>query len=106
MKAMILLGINAGMGNTDVAELKLSAIDLKKAVINYPRPKTGIDRRAPLWKETVAAINAAMRVRPEPANVENSGLLFITRWGNSPLWPTRRAAIPWSVSHPCSPMPT
>jgi integrase len=82
MKAMILLGINCGMGNTDVAELRMGAIDLKKGVIAYPRPKTGVDRRAPLWKETVAALKAAIAARPEPASKDHEGLLFITRWGN------------------------
>jgi len=93
MKAMILLGINCGLGNTDVAELEQSALDLKSSALGYPRPKTGIDRRAPLWKETVKAIKTAISARPEPNSKEFADLLFITRWGNPWIQtgtPTRR----------------
>jgi integrase len=38
LKAMILLGINAGMGNNDVGMLPLSALDLQRGWIDYPRP--------------------------------------------------------------------
>jgi integrase len=48
LKAMILLGLNAGMGNTDVASLPRRAVDLKRGWIDFPRPKTGIARRCPL----------------------------------------------------------
>jgi integrase len=82
LKAMILLGINCGMGNTDVAELTMGAVDLKRGFLNYPRPKTGIDRRAPLWKETVAALKAAIKVRPAPKHDDHGDLVFITKYGN------------------------
>ena len=55
MRAMILLGLNCGLGNTDVAALPRSALDLKAGILNFPRPKTGIARRAVLWPETIAA---------------------------------------------------
>ena len=42
LKAMILLGINCGFGNTDVANLTVKNLDLKGGWCNYPRPKTGI----------------------------------------------------------------
>jgi integrase len=93
MQAMILLGINAGMGNTDVAELRRSAIDMKNAVIAYPRPKTGIDRRCPLWPQTVKAIKAALKERPEAKSDKHADLLFITRWGN----PWMQAGAPTKV---------
>ncbi len=48
MKAMVLLGINAGLGNTDLANLQLGNLGLDGAWLNYPRPKTGIGRRCPL----------------------------------------------------------
>src|SRR5262249_543901 len=44
LRAMILLGINAGFGNTDCAQLPLSALDLQAGVIDFPRPKTGVPR--------------------------------------------------------------
>jgi integrase len=55
MKAMILLGLNAGLGNTDVALLEPRHID--DGWLTYPRPKTGTMRRAPLWPETIEALS-------------------------------------------------
>ncbi|MEX2217662.1 MAG: site-specific integrase [Phycisphaerales bacterium] len=82
LKAMILLGINCGMGNTDVAELPRAAIDLKKGTLDFPRPKTGITRRAMLWVETVQAIKAALAVRPQPEDPADADLVFITKHGH------------------------
>jgi integrase len=78
MKAMVLLGVNAGFGNADCATLPLSALDLDGGWLDYPRPKTGIGRRCPLWPETVAAIREALAVRPEPKKPEHAGLAFLT----------------------------
>src|SRR5205085_1194852 len=55
LRAMIFLGINAGFGNADCGHLPLSAVNLETGWIDYPRPKTGIPRRCPLWPETVQA---------------------------------------------------
>jgi len=82
LHAMILLGINAGMGNADCGTLPMSALDLDAGMIDYPRPKTGIPRRAALWPETVQAIRAAFAERPQPKNPEHAGLVFITKYGN------------------------
>src|SRR5262249_34672692 len=60
LKAMILLGINAGFGNSDVGNLPLSALDLERGQVDYPRPKTGILRRCPLWPETMAALREVL----------------------------------------------
>ncbi|MFA7238156.1 MAG: site-specific integrase [Phycisphaeraceae bacterium] len=81
MRAMILLGINCAFGNTDVSELPQSAIDLAAGVIDYPRPKTGITRRAILWPETVEAIREAIQQRPTPHDEADNGLVFVTRFG-------------------------
>jgi hypothetical protein len=45
---MMLLGLNAGFGNNDCAALPISALDLDAGSVDFPRPKTGIARRAPL----------------------------------------------------------
>src|SRR5262245_38386354 len=42
LRAMILLGMNAGFGNGDCATLPLSALDLEGSWVDYPRPTTGI----------------------------------------------------------------
>ncbi len=81
MKAMILLGINAGFGNSDLGNLPLAAVNLDTGWIDYPRPKTGIARRCPLWSETVEAIRAALAKRPTPKKAEHAGLAFITKYG-------------------------
>lgn len=54
LRAMIFLGLNCGFGNTDVANPPQSAVDLETGRIDFPRPKTEIPRRIPLWPETVA----------------------------------------------------
>src|SRR5262249_52686696 len=56
LRAMLLLGVNCGLGNHDCPLLPLSALDLDAGWINVPRPKTGIARRCPLWPETVVAL--------------------------------------------------
>jgi integrase len=81
LRAMILLGINCGMGNTDVAELPERVLDLDKGIIDFPRRKTGIDRRSPLWPETVTALRKALKTRPKAEDPANRGLVFITRFG-------------------------
>ena len=83
MKAMILLGINGGLGNADCGRLPQSAIDLKKAVIDFPRPKTGIPRRFPLWTETVEAVIEALVKRPTHKREEDAGLVFVTKYGQA-----------------------
>jgi integrase len=84
LKAMILLGVNCGLGNSDCAQLDPAWLDLKSGWLRYPRPKTGVDRRAKLWGETIKAIEDWKSVRPKV----NRPLLFITRQGN-----------PWSDPH-------
>ena len=64
LRAMILLGVNAAMGNTDVARLPKTALDFKNGFVNFPRQKTGIERRCSLWPETVQALLEAMAERP------------------------------------------
>ncbi len=83
LRAMILLGINAGFGNSDVGRLPLSALDLKAGWVNYARPKTGIGRRCPLWEETLDALEDWLAVRPEARSPEHAGLVFLTAKGDT-----------------------
>lgn len=89
MRAMILLGLNCGFGNHDVATLPLSALDLEKGMVNFPRPKTGIERRCPLWSETVVALRKAIAQRPTPKSDEAKELVFIN---------SRKS--PWIINRP------
>jgi integrase len=83
LKAMVLLGINAAFGNQDCGLLPIDAVDLDSGWIGFARPKTGIDRRSPLWPETVEALRAAITVRPVPKDDADAGLVFITKYGKS-----------------------
>ncbi|HEY7425640.1 MAG TPA: tyrosine-type recombinase/integrase [Gemmataceae bacterium] len=83
LRAMILLGINAGMGNADCANLPLAALDLDKGWLDFPRPKTGVARRCWLWPETVEALRAVLAKRHEPKNAAVAGLVFVTKYGLS-----------------------
>jgi integrase len=83
LEAMILLGINCGFGNADCGNLPLSAVDLERGMIDFPRPKTGIPRRCALWPETVEAIKEALARRPEPKDPAHAGLVFITKYRQS-----------------------
>ena len=85
MKPMILLAANAGLGNSDVAGLCLSHVNLKTGWLTYPRPKTGIERRIPLWPETVEAIKVAIKQRRKPKDRAHQHLAFIGPRGKSYL---------------------
>lgn len=93
VRAQILLGINCGFGNTDCGTLPQAAVDWCNGIIDFPRPKTGIPRRGPLWPETVAALRDALGKRPEPKNPEHAGLVFVTQRG-----------LPWAKDIADSPL--
>ncbi|MFA9477118.1 tyrosine-type recombinase/integrase [Phycisphaerales bacterium AB-hyl4] len=84
MRAMILLGINAGFYAVDCADLRHGDIDLDRGVVMMARFKTEVDRVAPLWTVTVDAIREAMATRPAPRDEAHADRVFITRRGY--LW--------------------
>ena len=83
MRAMIYLAANCGYGNNDCAMLPFSAVNLKTGFVDFARPKTGVDRRCPLWPETVKAIREAIVARPTPKSVDHAQLIFVTKSGGS-----------------------
>lgn len=83
MKAMLLLAINGGLGNTELAFLPISAVDLDAGWLDYPREKTAVPRRVPLWSETVKRIRLALAARPDPKSPADNALLFIGARGQS-----------------------
>jgi integrase len=89
MKAMVLLGVNCGYGPSDVARLPLKALDLTGGWADFPRPKTGVPRRCPLWPETVAAVQEAIAGRPAAKRKADAGLAFLTAKGR----PWQRSGI-------------
>jgi integrase len=81
LNAMILLGINGGLGQADLAALPISAINFNSAMLDYPRQKTAVPRRIPLWPETLAALRSAVELRPSPKLEADRELAFITKYG-------------------------
>lgn len=82
LRAMILLGINAALGNADCGRLPKTALDLDGGWITYARGKTGIQRRCALWPETIQALRAAIAARPNPKHKQHAGLVFLYRSGS------------------------
>lgn len=76
LKAMILLGINFGMGNKECAELEWGHINLETGWYDHVRHKTYIRRRAKLWPETVKLLKQVK------AKGKHDRLVFITKYGN------------------------
>lgn len=66
MKAALLLGLNCGYGSGDIAGLPLAALDLVAGWAEFPRSKTAVKRRCPLWLETIQAVSEALDNRPTP----------------------------------------
>lgn len=78
MKAMVLLGANCGLGQSDLSALPIRAVNLETGWLDYARVKTGVPRRVPLWPETVEAIKAWLPNRPEPKDRDDNHLMFLT----------------------------
>jgi len=76
LKAMILLGINGGFGQTDCSTLLREVVDFKNAMIEFDRHKTGVRRIVPLWPETVKALEEYKRL-----NTAHPELFFVTSKG-------------------------
>ena len=81
LKAMVLLGINCGFGQTDCSSLAQSAVDLERGWITFSRPKTAVMRRCPLWPETIEAVRVAIAKRPKAKRDEFAGRALLTRCG-------------------------
>jgi integrase len=86
LRAMIYLGINCAFGPGDCANLPVSAIDLQSGWIDFPRPKTEVDRLCPLWPETIDAMNQYAKLRSRLA--PDTALWFVDHRGR-----------PWSNDH-------
>jgi len=80
LRAMILLAINCGLGNADCKSLKFGHLDLDGGWLDFPRGKTGNERRCKLWPETTEALRQVIASRREPKNAEHESLVFITQY--------------------------
>lgn len=81
LRAMLLLALNSGCKNKDLRDMVFTDVDLHEGWLDYPRSKTGNDRVARLWPETVEAINEWIDERPKPTFDQHSELIFLTRQG-------------------------
>lgn len=78
MKAVILLGINCGLGPADIGRLRWSDIDFDRGCFRKPRGKTGIKRKGYLWKRT----RRALQDLKTPESPEKPELIFRTKFGS------------------------
>lgn len=81
LRAMTLLGINAGYGQYDISMLLESAVNLEQGWIDFPRPKTAVKRLTPLWPETAQALREVLGTRIEPTDDAAVGKVFVTSYG-------------------------
>lgn len=95
IKAMLLLMVNCGFGPMDCATLPLASVKLDSAWIDYPRPKTGIARRCPLWPETVTALRAVLTSRPVPTQAGAEKIVFVNARGRQ--WISGNIANPITI---------
>ena len=76
---IVLLCLNAGLGNTDVANLRESHI--QGTWLHLARQKTGLTRRCPLWTETRKAIEAVLEKRWQAKNDSDHDRVFLSNHG-------------------------
>jgi integrase len=82
LKACILLGLNAAYGCSDCSRLNQDDLAAEPGWLSVSREKTGEDRRAQLWPETLTALSAANKVRPNPIDSADADAVFLTREGH------------------------
>lgn len=79
-RPVVLLGINGGMGASDISRLTISQVE-NAEVLDCPRNKTGAPRRIFLWPETQEAIMYYMLSRKPPKDQCNEQIAFLTLQG-------------------------
>lgn len=82
LAAMILLGINCGLGPADIGRMTWRHVE--GGWLNYPRHKTGNVRVGYLWKRTREAMERVAKTRHAVKAIAKNGkdaLVFITRKG-------------------------
>jgi len=104
MKAMILLGINCGFGPSDRGEPAHQRGGPGCHWIDYPRPKTGIDRRCVIGPKTVAQSKRRSTNAPRRKDRQAAGLLFVTKQGHK--WAKEGVSEPDPENRPRSRSPT
>jgi len=84
-RAIMLLMANCGLGPADIGRLKWKHLDLDRGRLTYPRHKTGVERRAYLWKKTRDALMKVRTIKRIADAMERDGPeapVFISERGN------------------------
>ena len=80
MQLYLLLGLNCGFTQIDIATLTEDMLDWKTGILDRDRHKTGIRQGAKLWPVTLQTLqDCAQRGRED-------GLLFVSTEGNPLVW--------------------
>lgn len=80
LRAMLLLAINCGFGQSDCATLTRDAAKtIGGGWLEFARVKTGVHRRCALWPETVEALREAMAI--DHSHTDHPQLVFIHKDG-------------------------
>jgi integrase len=90
-RAMILLGVNCGLGPADLGRMRWRHIKGRKLI--YPRGKNGNERVGWLWKKTVEALDALRSLKHTAVAIGREGedaLVFITRKQQPYFWEEER----------------
>jgi integrase len=86
MAAMILLGVNTGLGPADIGRIRWRNIDFATGKLDYPRGKNGNDRIGYVWNRTRTALLELRKLRRTKAAYAKDGdnaLIFVTRKGEA-----------------------
>ena len=87
-KAIVMLGLNCGLGNTDIATLQLADVDLEAGTISNNRRKTDSARDFALWPETATCLKAYLKKHrgKHPRTEDIAKLFFIGHKGMPMVW--------------------
>lgn len=81
--AFMLLGLNAGMGQSHISDLPERKVDFPKLYVDWVRPKTEELFQFTVWPVTAEAIRKTIEIRPDTACDDAKGMMFRTRCGHA-----------------------
>jgi integrase len=81
-RAIILLAANCGLGPADIGRLQWDHFDMETGKLDFPRGKTGSDRKGYLWQRTRDAIRRASETKyAKLERAKGNKTVFITKKG-------------------------